>query len=64
MGVPTFDPRTSLAVEGRDYAVTILAIGDPRRVILVPDVAAVSLDQRGPAIERHPAFPQRTTSSS
>lgn len=60
MGVPIFDPRTTLAVEGRDRAVTILAVGNPHRVVLVSDVATVPLELLGPAIERHPAFPQRT----
>lgn len=60
MGVPRFDPRTTLAVDGHDYTVTILAVGNPHCVVLVPDVAAVPLDLLGPATERHPTFPQRT----
>ena len=60
MGVPTFAPRTTLTVAGNAYAVTILAVGNPHCVILVPDVAAVPLGVLGPAIERHPAFPDRT----
>ena len=60
MGVPTFDPRTALTVEGEDRAVAILAIGNPHCVVLVPDVDMVPLERLGPAIERHPAFPQRT----
>jgi diaminopimelate epimerase len=60
MGVPRFDPRTTLVVGGHEYAVTILVVGNPHCVVLVPDVAAVPLDVLGPAIERHPAFPGRT----
>lgn len=60
MGVPTFDPRTTLEVDGRTRIVTILAVGNPHCVILVPDLATVPLAVLGPVIERHPAFPQRT----
>jgi diaminopimelate epimerase len=34
-------------------------MGNPHAVIYVPDVAAVQLEQVGPLIERHEAFPQR-----
>jgi diaminopimelate epimerase len=60
MATPTFAPRTTLTIDGKDYPVTILAVGNPHCVILVPDVAAVPLETLGPAFERHPAFPQRT----
>ncbi len=59
MGVPTFDPRRTLTLDGRDYAVTVLAVGNPHCVVVVPDLAAVPIDVLGPAIERNPAFPQR-----
>jgi diaminopimelate epimerase len=60
MGAPTFDPRTSLVVGDTTYAVTILAVGNPHCVVVVPDLAAVDLHTLGPAIERHAAFPGRT----
>lgn len=60
MGAATFDPRTSLTVGGTAYAVTILSVGNPHCVVVVPDLAAVDLRALGPAIERHPAFPART----
>jgi len=60
MGVPIFDPRTTLTVDNHDYAVTVLTVGNPHCIVIVPDVATVPLDVLGPAIERHPAFPQRT----
>lgn len=60
MGVPVFDPRTALAVGERTYAVTILSVGNPHCVIVVPDLAAVDFHTLGPAFERHPAFPART----
>ncbi len=46
-------------LDGRDYAVTVLAVGNPHCVVVVPDLAAVPIDVLGPAIERNPAFPQR-----
>lgn len=60
MGTATFDPRTTLAIAGRDLDVTVLSIGNPHCVALVPDLDAVDLARLGPAIERHPAFPART----
>ena len=60
MGVATFDPRTSLTVAGNALDVTILAVGNPHCVVLVPDLDALDFHGLGPAIERHPAFPART----
>lgn len=44
---------------GRDFAVTCVSMGNPHAVIYVDDLAAVSLEQWGAAIERHELFPQR-----
>lgn len=60
MGVATFAPRESLVVAGREVAVTVLSVGNPHCVVVVPDLGAVDLARLGPAIERHPAFPERT----
>jgi len=60
MGEPTFDPRTRITVEGGELAVTILAVGNPHCVAVVPDIDAIDLEHLGPLIERHPAFPERT----
>lgn len=60
MGTATFDPRDSLTIDGIDRPVTILSVGNPHCVIFVPDLAAVDLRALGPAIETHPAFPERT----
>ena len=35
-------------------------MGNPHCVIFVPDAQAIALEQIGPAIERHEAFPERT----
>lgn len=60
MGIPTFDPHELLDVDGTDYPVTILSIGNPHCVVAVPDLDAIPLHTLGPAIERHRAFPERT----
>lgn len=60
MGIPTFDPRTQITVEGDELAVTILSIGNPHCVAMVPDIDAIDLTRLGPLIERHHAFPART----
>lgn len=60
IGVPTFDPRAEITVGGETLSVTILSVGNPHCVIVVPDVAAIDLAALGPQIERHPAFPART----
>lgn len=60
MGVATFGPRTTLAAAGHELDVSILAVGNPHCVVLVPNLEGVDLHQLGPAIERHSAFPERT----
>ena len=49
-----------LKVEGEPVQMTALSVGNPHAVIFVEDAGQVDLDKFGPAIENHPAFPQRT----
>jgi diaminopimelate epimerase len=49
-----------LKVEGEPVQMTALSVGNPHAVIFVEDAAQVDLHKFGPAIENHPAFPQRT----
>ncbi|MCK9151031.1 diaminopimelate epimerase [Methanobacterium alcaliphilum] len=49
-----------LKVEGESLKMTALSVGNPHAVIFVEDASQVDLDKFGPAIENHPAFPQRT----
>lgn len=37
----------------------VVSMGNPHAVLRVADVASAPLEQVGPALERHPAFPQR-----
>jgi len=74
MGAPRFAPREvpvlteaeppvidmPLEVEGRSLAVTCLSMGNPHAVLFIDTpVAAYPLDDLGPKVERHPAFPAR-----
>ncbi|GAB6055393.1 diaminopimelate epimerase [Methanobacterium movens] len=49
-----------LKVEDNPLQMTALNVGNPHAVIFVDDAGQVDLDKWGPAIENHPAFPQRT----
>jgi diaminopimelate epimerase len=43
-----------------EFLATCVSMGNPHCVIFVPDAQAIALEQVGPAIERHEAFPERT----
>ena len=61
MGIPEpgkVDLR--LDVEGQEVTVTTLSMGNPHAVLVVDDVATAPVATLGPAIEGHPAFPDRT----
>src|SRR5439155_15339190 len=51
---------TRLEVDGETLEVTVLSVGNPHCVTVVPDLAAIDLFRLGPRIETHPQFPQRT----
>ncbi len=71
MGVPRFEPREvpfeaparaplyDLDVDGQTVPVSVLSMGNPHAVQLVPDVDAAPVNTQGPKIERHPRFPKR-----
>jgi len=74
MGAPRFAPREvpvlteaepplidmPLEVDGQTLAVTCLSMGNPHAVLFIDSpVAAYPLEQIGPKVERHPAFPAR-----
>ena len=61
MGLATFNDRlTTLDAGAENLDVTALSVGNPHCVLVVPDLTAVDFYKLGPAIENHPAFPQRT----
>jgi diaminopimelate epimerase len=48
-----------LAVDGRTWTVTCLALGNPHCVVFVDDPSALDLAALGPRFEHHPFFPRR-----
>lgn len=48
-----------LTVEGREYAITCVSMGNPHCVVFVDDVASFPVTEIGPKFERDPAFPRR-----
>jgi diaminopimelate epimerase len=71
MGTPVFDPTRvpflalkaaltyELDVQGRKAEVSVLSMGNPHAVQVVPDVDAAPVAIEGPVIECHPSFPER-----
>ena len=71
MGAPEFEPakipfvadhradRYLLAVDGDEYDVSVLSMGNPHCVMQVADVGTAAVRRLGPLIERHERFPQR-----
>lgn len=49
-----------LDFDGHPLRVTCVSMGNPHCVTVVEDVDAFPLAEVGPAVERHPRFPQRT----
>jgi diaminopimelate epimerase len=47
-----------LEVDGDELEVTALSLGNPHCVIFVEDPEAFPVEQLGPRLERHPAFPE------
>src|SRR5262245_46211706 len=73
MGAPVWDGRTipvdadgevvehPLEVDGRDYRVTCVSMGNPHCVVFVDDVASLPLATLGPRFEHHRFFLRRAT---
>ena len=71
MGVPRFEPEQipfvaesralvyDLNVDGATVPVSVLSLGNPHAVQIVPDVDQAPVAQMGARIERHPRFPRR-----
>jgi diaminopimelate epimerase len=50
----------SIEVDGKDWTVTCVSMGNPHCMTFVKDANAIPLEILGPKFEHHPAFPQRT----
>ena len=48
-----------LTVNGQEWLVTTVSMGNPHCITFVSDVAAIALTEVGPQFEHHPVFPQR-----
>ena len=71
MGVPNFDPKSlpfdasaeahvyPLSVAGTEVEIGAVSMGNPHAVLTVASVASAPVDRLGPAIEKHPRFPNR-----
>ena len=71
MGAPNFDPKSlpfdasaeahvyPLAVAGTEVEIGAVSMGNPHAVLTVSSVANAPVDRLGPAIEKHPRFPNR-----
>ena len=71
MGAPGFEPsrvpfiadgradRYLLSVDGADYDVSVLSMGNPHCVMQVADTRSAEVARLGPLVERHERFPER-----
>jgi diaminopimelate epimerase len=72
MGIPNFDPELipfdtpeaansyRIDIEDQQLSLSVLSMGNPHAVLIVPDVDQAAVAKLGPIIEHHPQFPQRT----
>jgi diaminopimelate epimerase len=71
MGIPDFQPQSlpflvdyqadsyNLMVNGAEYAIGAVSMGNPHAVLLVDDTEEVDIETVGRTIESHPQFPKR-----
>lgn len=61
VGAPrAIEPGVRLSAAGRAWEGVRVSMGNPHYVIFVGDIDAAPVGEAGPAIERHPLFPDRT----
>ncbi|BCO32331.1 diaminopimelate epimerase [Thiohalobacter sp. COW1] len=56
---PARAPVYSLEVEGQEYTIGALSMGNPHAVLTVEDIDRAPVATLGPRIEHHPRFPNR-----
>jgi len=49
-----------MTIDGNDLIVSAVSVGNPHAVVFCDDVSKTAVERLGPAIETHPAFPERT----
>ncbi len=52
--------ETTIEIPQGTFSMTCVSMGNPHAVLFTDDVAAVDLENLGPALECHPCFPNRT----
>ena len=60
MGAPELLPTRTVDAAGGEFQVYPVSMGNPHAVIFVEDLERTDVGRIGPALERHPAFPDRT----
>ncbi len=59
MGAPSKPVVEKLNVQGRLLEISVVSMGNPHAVQVVPDLASAPVTTQGPLIETHPRFPDR-----
>jgi diaminopimelate epimerase len=61
MGIPNEESLNEmLTIDGRNYKINRISMGNPHCVIFVNDLEEINLSEIGPVIENLPQFPDRT----
>jgi len=61
MGIPKIEMLNEpLNVEGENYQINKISMGNPHCVIFVDDLESIDLEEIGPIIENLPQFPKKT----
>ena len=50
---------SDINVDGKDYKITCVSMGNPHGVVFVDSVADIDIEKIGPKFENHPMFPDR-----
>ena len=48
-----------VTVDGKEYAMTCVSMGNPHAVVFLPEVDSLDLEKIGPSFEHHKLFPDR-----
>ena len=48
-----------VTVDGKEYAMTCVSMGNPHAIVFLPDVDSLDLEKIGSSFEHHPLFPDR-----
>lgn len=59
MGVPVPGETVTIQVDGDDYELQKVSMGNPHAVTFMKEIEGLDLQRKGPGFEYHPAFPER-----